>query len=114
MFTAGYNTAWGSLLEKQHPCQSKQQGGMCPPGDTAGGMGVCCLLPTSTAFGLMPGRTKPQEQEPKSCSPACMGLGQDLPMDPMLCSALAAEQPAACVTSQTSMVDGSNYRAAHS
>lgn len=45
MFTAGYNTAWGSLLEKQHPCQSKQQGGMCPPGDTAGGRGGLLLAP---------------------------------------------------------------------
>lgn len=34
--------------------------------------------------------------------------------DPVPCSALAAEQQAVCVTSQTSMVDGSNYRAAHS
>lgn len=114
MFTPGYSTAWGSLLEKWHLCQSKQQGGMSPPGDTAGGRGVCCMLPTSPAFRLMPGMTKPQEQEPKSCSPACVDLGQDLLVDPTLCSALAAEQPAACVTSQTSVVDGSNYRAAHS
>lgn len=105
------------LGEKWHLSQSEQQGGMCPPGDTAGEKGVCSLLPTSATFRLMslvPGRTKPGNQEPKSHSPARVRPGQALPADPVLCSALAAEQPAACVTSQTSMVDGSNYRAAHS
>lgn len=89
-------------METWHPCQSEQQGGMHPPGDTARGRGVCSSLPTSAAFRLMPlvpGRTKSGDSEPEFCSPSCVGPGQALLADPVLCSALAAEQPAACVTS---------------
>jgi len=96
--------SWRMTGGEVAPTRSEQQGDTHTPGDTAEGRGVCNTLPTSAAFGLMPlvqRRTKPGDQETK-------------PADPTLCSALAAEQPAACVTSQTSMVDGSNYRAAHS
>lgn len=78
MFAPGHNAAGGCLVEKRHPRQRERRGGTCPPGDTAGGKGLCSLLPTSAAFRLMPlvpRRSKPGDQEPKSRSLARLGAG---------------------------------------
>lgn len=101
-------------MEKTHP----SSGVPLLRGNTKQSSLSAQLTPTSAALGMVPPLPTPPPgagSQPRTMGPnPTLQPSRALHGDPVLCSALAAEQQAVCVTSQTSMVDGSNYRAAHS
>lgn len=107
--------AANGLVEKTHP----SSGVPLLRGNTKQSSLSAQLTPSSAALGMMPPPPTPPPQgagsQPRTVGPnPTLQPSRALHGHPVPCSALAAEQQAVCVTSQTSMVDGSNYRAAHS